>query len=172
MILRSSWEEFHAKHLRWILKRGRTYNMKFNKEKCTFGVRADKFLGFYLTKRGIKANPDKCETVICINSPTSKKEVQKLNGMLSVLNRFILRSSQNTLLFYMLLRKKADLGWTLGCTETFKTLKKTLLMTPLLTATSQETFVLICSSRGRISARHPYQRFGILPKPKIFCIRY
>ena len=31
----------------------------FNSEKCTFGVKAGKFLDFYLTERGIEAKPDK-----------------------------------------------------------------------------------------------------------------
>jgi len=35
--------------------------MRLNPEKCTFGVQAGKFLGFYLTERGIEANPDKCQ---------------------------------------------------------------------------------------------------------------
>ncbi|MCI81672.1 hypothetical protein A2U01_0102946, partial [Trifolium medium] len=37
--------------------------MRFNPGKCTFGVKAGKFLDFYLTERGIEANPDKCRKV-------------------------------------------------------------------------------------------------------------
>jgi len=37
----------------------RQYSMRLNPEKCTFGVKAGKFLGFYLTKRGIEANLEK-----------------------------------------------------------------------------------------------------------------
>ncbi|RDX58562.1 Retrovirus-related Pol polyprotein from transposon 17.6, partial [Mucuna pruriens] len=33
-------------------------------EKCSFGVQAGKFLGFMLTRRGIKVNLEKCEVVI------------------------------------------------------------------------------------------------------------
>ena len=36
------------------------YRLKLNPEKCVFGVEVGKFLGFMLTERGIKANPDKC----------------------------------------------------------------------------------------------------------------
>ncbi|RDX80112.1 Retrovirus-related Pol polyprotein from transposon opus, partial [Mucuna pruriens] len=41
-----------------------------------FEVRADKFLGFVLTQRGIEANPKKCQAVINMKSPSSVKEVQ------------------------------------------------------------------------------------------------
>jgi len=33
------------------------YRLKLNPEKCVFGVKAGKFLGFILTERGIEANP-------------------------------------------------------------------------------------------------------------------
>lgn len=57
--------------------------MRLNPKKCTFTVKADKFLGFYLTKRGIKANPNKCESVIKMNAPYAKKEMIKLNEILA-----------------------------------------------------------------------------------------
>lgn len=49
-------------------------------------VRAGKFLGFYLMKQGIKANPDKCDPVIQMSSLTMKREVKIFNGMLIALN--------------------------------------------------------------------------------------
>ena len=49
MIVKSQQEVDHTTHLKRV----------FDPEKCTFGVKADKFLGFYLTERGIEANPDK-----------------------------------------------------------------------------------------------------------------
>lgn len=56
-------------------------------------MKFDNFLGFYLIERGIEANPYKCEAVIQMNLSMSKKEVQKLNDMLTTLNIFILKSS-------------------------------------------------------------------------------
>ena len=52
--------------------------MKLNPEKCTFGVEGGKFLGFMLTHRGIKANPNKCQAILDMRSPNSIKEVQQL----------------------------------------------------------------------------------------------
>ncbi|MCI66105.1 hypothetical protein A2U01_0087363, partial [Trifolium medium] len=63
--------------------------MQFNPEKCTFGVRAGKFLSFYLTERGIEANPDKCQAFTELPVPNDKKSIQTLNGMLTSLSRFI-----------------------------------------------------------------------------------
>ena len=37
----------------------RAYDIKFNPEKCVFGVPAGKLLGFIVSNRGIEANPAK-----------------------------------------------------------------------------------------------------------------
>jgi hypothetical protein len=37
-------------YLKRVFKQVRKYNMRFNSEKCTFGILARKFLGFYLTE--------------------------------------------------------------------------------------------------------------------------
>lgn len=52
--------------------------MRLNPDKYAFRVQAGKFLGFMLTSRGIEANPDKCEAILAMRSPTSIKEVQQL----------------------------------------------------------------------------------------------
>lgn len=49
--------------------------MRRNPDNFTFGIRVGKFLGFYLTERRIKANPEKCKAVVQMSAPNSKKEV-------------------------------------------------------------------------------------------------
>jgi hypothetical protein len=57
--------------------------MCLNLEKCTFG-----------------------DTILKMETSSSKEWVMKLNGMLTPLNRFLSRSAQHTLPFYKLLRKE------------------------------------------------------------------
>jgi len=73
MILKSQQEVDHAAHLKRVFEQTWKYNMRLNPEKCTFRVQAGKFLGFYLTKRGIEANPDKCRAFTELPMPHSKK---------------------------------------------------------------------------------------------------
>lgn len=80
--------------------------MRLNLEKCTFGVKAGKFLGFCLTNRGIEINPDKGDTVIKMDTLTMKDRIMKLNGMFIALNIFISRVAKDSFLFYRLLRKE------------------------------------------------------------------
>ena len=38
--------------------------MKLNPNKCAFGVTAGKFLGFMVSQRGIKVNPEKVRAIM------------------------------------------------------------------------------------------------------------
>ncbi|PNX63546.1 hypothetical protein L195_g061681, partial [Trifolium pratense] len=91
--------------------------MRFNPEKCTFGVKAGKFLEFYLTERGIEANPDKCRAFFEFPTPDSKKSIQSLNGMLTALSRFVAKSAQHALPLFKLLRKESTFEWTKECED-------------------------------------------------------
>jgi cystathionine beta-lyase family protein involved in aluminum resistance len=67
--------------------------MKLNPNKCTFGVKGGKFLGFMVNERGIEANPDKIKAILDMPQPRSLNDVQKLVGKLIALSRFISRSA-------------------------------------------------------------------------------
>ena len=41
----------------------RKINLKLNPEKCVFGVPSVKLLGFFVSQRGIEANPDKIKAI-------------------------------------------------------------------------------------------------------------
>lgn len=92
-------------------------------KKCTFRVRAANSLGFYQLERGIEANLDKCEGVIKREAPTTKKEIMKMNGMLTILNRFISSSTHNALPLYRLLNKEAHFDQIPRCERVFISLK-------------------------------------------------
>jgi len=106
--------------------------MRLNPEKCTFGVQAGKFLGFYLTERGIEANLDKCRAFTKFPSPKSKKCIQTINVMLTSLSRFVVKSAQHALPFFKLLRKETTFEWTDECENAFTHLKNSLFQPPVL----------------------------------------
>ena len=53
----------------------RSYNIKLNLGKCTFGVTARKFLGFMVSQRGIEAIPDKIQAIMEMVPPRNVKEL-------------------------------------------------------------------------------------------------
>jgi len=137
MIVKSQQEVDHAAHLKRVFEQTRKYNTRLNPEKCTFGVQVGKFLGFYLTERGIEANPDKCQAFTQLPTPHSKKCIQTLNGMLTALSRFVAKSAQHTLHFFKLLRKETKFEWTEECEAALKHLKETLSAPPVLSRPDQ-----------------------------------
>ena len=111
----------------------RSYNMKLNPGKCTFGVTTGKFLGFMMSQRGIKANPDKIRAIMEMAPPRNVKEVQNLNGKIAALNRFMLRAMDKCLPFFRMLKKSFE--WTAECQQAFEELKA-YLSSPLLLSPS------------------------------------
>ena len=87
--------------------------MKLNPGKCTFGVSSGKFLGFMVSHRGIKANPDKIQAKLDMKPSRSIKEVQFLTGRVAALNRFVSKATDKCLPFFKVLKKAFE--WTDEC---------------------------------------------------------
>jgi hypothetical protein len=65
-----------------------------NPEKCIFGNRQGKILGYLVSHRGIEANPTKVKAIMDMQPPQSAKDIQRLTGRLVALNIFISRSTE------------------------------------------------------------------------------
>ena len=53
MIARSHIKEEHLDHLHKLFERLKKYKLRLNPNKCTFGVRSGKLLGFIVSEKGI-----------------------------------------------------------------------------------------------------------------------
>ncbi|XP_022889183.1 uncharacterized protein LOC111404631 [Olea europaea var. sylvestris] len=107
--------------------------MKFNPEKCVFGIASGKFLGFMITHRGIEANPHKIQALAAMETPRTKKEVQKLTGRVAALNRFMSRAADRCFPFFKALRDNHCSEWNEECGKAFQELKQTFESLPFLT---------------------------------------
>ena len=86
----------------------RSYKMKLNPSKCVFGVTVGKFLGFMVSQRGIKVNPEKIRAIMELGPPRTAKEVQSLNGKIAALNRIVSKAIDKCLPFFRILRKSFE----------------------------------------------------------------
>jgi len=89
MVVKSQSIPQHVVDLEEVFGELRKYDMRLNPKKCTFGVGGGKFLGFMITHLEIEANLDKCTTILEMRNPTNIQQVQKLNGKLASLSRFL-----------------------------------------------------------------------------------
>jgi hypothetical protein len=85
--------------------------LRLNPEKCVFGVRQGKILGYLVSHCGIEANPTKIQAIINMTPPQSTRDVQRLTGRLAALNRFISKSAERSLPFLKTLRGAKDFSW-------------------------------------------------------------
>src|SRR6266511_1883637 len=72
----------------------RKINLKLNPEKCVFGVPSGKLLGFFMSHRGIEANPDKIKAIEQIQAPRTVKDVRRQTGCVATLRRFTFKSAE------------------------------------------------------------------------------
>ena len=132
----------------------RKHRLRLNAENCAFGVGASKFLGYFITSRGIEVNPNQIKAVKCLRSPSNPTEVQVLTGMLAALNQFISKFSNRCRPFYQLLKKWKGFRWDDECEKTFQDLKEYLTQAPMLTAPEpkKELFMYLSVSDHAVSA--------------------
>ncbi|XP_048229075.1 uncharacterized protein LOC125369847 [Ricinus communis] len=79
MIIKLAKVEDHARDLREAFNILEKYQLKLNPDKCAFSVKVRKFLGFLISQRGIKTNPEKINVIIKMRPPSSINKVHKLN---------------------------------------------------------------------------------------------
>ncbi|XP_022883401.1 uncharacterized protein LOC111400207 [Olea europaea var. sylvestris] len=115
MVVKSKKVEEHISNLEEVFATLRKYKMKLKPEKCVFSVASGKFLGFMITHRGIEAKPDKIQALAAMESPRTKKEVQKLTGKIAALNRFMSRAADRCFPFFKALRGNRCFEWNEQC---------------------------------------------------------
>ncbi|GKB93187.1 reverse transcriptase domain-containing protein [Tanacetum coccineum] len=132
-------------------------NLELNPKERTFGVEEGMFLGYKVNTKGIKVCPDKVDAVLSLPSPKCLKDVQKLNGKLASLNRFLAKSAEKSLPFFKTLKKctkKSDFHWTEEAKSTFKQMKQLIAELPTLTAPEEkeELIVYLAAAKEAVSA--------------------
>ena len=120
--------------LRNIFEILRKHKLRLNASRCLFGVGSGKFLGYMVTHRGIKVNPDKIKAINNLQPPRNPKEVQKLTGITVALNRFISRSTDRCKPFFLLMNKWKGFEWTEECALAFQQLKEYLSWPPIMSS--------------------------------------
>ena len=127
MVVKSRVVSEHVGDLTDIFEILRKHKLRLNASKCSFGVCLGKFLGYMVTHMGIEVNPDQIKAINSLQPPRNPKEVQKLTGMTTALNRFISRSVDRCRCFFLLLHKWKDLNGPKNVSWCFNNLKNIYL---------------------------------------------
>ena len=74
---------YHVNNLGLTLNKLKGKGIKCNIEKSLFGKTEMGYLGFYVTRDGVKPINRKIEAITIMNTPTYRKEVQKFIGVIN-----------------------------------------------------------------------------------------
>nr|GEY22124.1 reverse transcriptase domain-containing protein [Tanacetum cinerariifolium] len=115
------------------------------------------FLGYKINTKGLKVCLDNVDVVLSLPSPKCLNDVQKLNGKLASLNRFLAKSTEKSLPFFKTLKKctkKSDFHWTTKAEEAFKQMKQLIAELPMLTTPmeKEELIVYLAAAKATVSA--------------------
>jgi hypothetical protein len=127
-------KEDHLADLAETFANMREARLRLNPEKCVFGVRQGKILGYLVSHRGIEANLTKIQAIINMMPPQSTRDVQRLTDRLTALNRFISKSTERSLPFLKTLRGAKDFAWGPEQAAAFASLKQHLSELATLTS--------------------------------------
>ncbi|GBG83318.1 hypothetical protein CBR_g37030 [Chara braunii] len=122
----------HAQHIEWTLGALRDAGFKIALEKSEFFLSEVSFLGYVVTRGGLRRDSRKVGAVKEAPVPTSLTQVLAFLGLASYYRCFIRGFAAIARPLTNLLRKDQPLGWDAECQQAFATLKDALATTPIL----------------------------------------
>ena len=112
MISKSQAEEGNVEDLLKWFQQLRKYRLRLNPNKCIFGVRSGKFLGFIVSQKGIEVDPNKVKAIQEMPVPRTEKQVRSFLGRLNYISKFISHMTATCEPIYKLLKKDQGCTWT------------------------------------------------------------
>ncbi|GJZ45464.1 reverse transcriptase domain-containing protein [Tanacetum coccineum] len=158
MVIKSKTELEMMKDIEETLLTLKKVNMKLNPKKCSFEMEEGKFLGYIVTSEGIRSNPKKTKAVVNKPSPSDLKQMQRLSGKLTALNRFLSKAAERALPCLDTLKKCTnikDFHWTTEAEEAFQAMKKLIAELPTLTTPKKEEELMVYLSAANKAVNKP-----------------
>ena len=121
----------HDATVHTVLKRLEQAGVTLN-DKCEFSQSSIKFLGHVIDETGIKADSEKTKAIRNYPVPRNITELQRFNGMVNQLGKFIPHLADINLPLRQLLRKDQSWLWSPSQESAFQNIKEKLLEPPTL----------------------------------------
>ncbi|GBG67171.1 hypothetical protein CBR_g84835 [Chara braunii] len=122
----------HAQHIKWTLGALRDAGFKIALEKSEFFLSEISFLGYVMTRGGLRPDSRKVAAVKEAPVPTSLAQVRAFLGLASYYRHFIKGFAAIARPLTNVLRKDQPLRWDAECQQAFATLIDALATTPIL----------------------------------------
>lgn len=122
----------HDRKLEALLIRCRERGIALNKNKLKLRIPEVPFMGHLFTKQGLKIDPDKSKAVFEMPRPEDVEGVQRLNGFVNYLSKFLPRLADHMEPIRRLTRQDTEFNWTEEQENVFREVKRLVTTTPVL----------------------------------------
>lgn len=124
--------EDHDKKLKCLLLRCREKGIRLNRSKCQFRANDIPFLGHRVTSDGLKIDTEKVEAITGMENPKNTEEVQRLQGTVNYLARFLPKLSDVMEPIRRLTRPATEWKWTEPQETAMREIKRLVTEAPVL----------------------------------------
>lgn len=121
-----------AKRVSCVLSRLAQKDVTVNKEKSVLNARSIKFLGYLLSKEGIRPDPEIVSKITSCKPPQNKGELESFLGLINFFGRMIKDFARMTQPLNQLRRKDVPFNWTSKQQLSFEKLLEALSSNPVL----------------------------------------
>lgn len=132
IIIWGNTKQQHDMVLEKVLEIASRNNVKFNLNKCQFRIKEIKFMGHIINDSGVAVDPERVKAIEDFPEPKSKKDVQRLLGVINYVNKYIPNFSEETKPLRDLLKKEIFFNWDDHHREAFHRIKNKLKESPVL----------------------------------------
>lgn len=124
--------EEHKDLLKAVLERLAERALELNLAKCRFGYDEIDYLGYTVSRTGIRPNGSHIKSIQNFPIPTNPKQLQSCIGLFSYFRRFVPSFSQIAKPLQNLLRRNSQFDFDEKCLDAFLELKSRLVQSPVL----------------------------------------
>ena len=131
IIVYSSTFDEHLRHLGMVFDRLDEANLKLKAKKCNFFCKEVAFLGYMVSKDGVKTDPAKITAIANFKVPTTVTELRSFLGLASYYRRYVKNFALIAKCLYELTSPGRKWNWTEACEKSFSELKQRLISSPM-----------------------------------------
>ncbi|MBW0520823.1 hypothetical protein O181_060538 [Austropuccinia psidii MF-1] len=128
----SSYEEEHVKHVVSVLQRLRDNNLSAKASRCVFHASSVEYLGYVVLSEGLKMDSSKVQKILNWPQPKNIKELQSFLGFANFCRCFIKNYSKKISSLTFLLKKDSPFIFNEEALSQFQILKESFTTAPIL----------------------------------------
>jgi len=143
--------EEHASSLSHVLERFDRANLQLQPGKCVFAQPQVQYLGYIVSRDGIRASPDKTKAVRNFPVPKNVREVRSFLGLTSFYRRLVPKFAHMAKPMSELLRKDAPFVWLERQQTAFEKLKQILCSEQVLAYPNFDSQFILTTDASKVA---------------------